>query len=355
MKTKASLIFMTIAMMMLVACANATPPPAQSEFDLGARGFAASPDGRLRVMGNAPVLVALKQMTNPPAAPSGWELIGPVFDITARDQQQRPVAKFLAPLLLRFDVFEDRPLTVLVHDGTSWQIVPSELDADGALIASVDHLTPYTVGAPTSATSATSRSVTRTPAPRTPTWTPGARATSFTPGANATVTVATAVPSDAATILKSAAEAIKQKTVKISGASGYTGSLSVAVPPALQSALGAAIGMSGTGYSGFYNAVNQVVTIQAAGSRGAATGALSLLVEPKTSMPANASDAQAQLKSLFPGITATLTQATSVSNGYVFYAMSGGVAYSLGYVLYNNVPLAYAMIGTGTYTSLVPK
>jgi hypothetical protein len=72
-------------------------------------------------------------------------------------------------------------------------------------------------------------------------------------------------------------------------------------------------------------------------------------------MPANASDAQAQLKSLFPGITATLTQATSVSNGYVFYAMSGGVAYSLGYVLYNNVPLAYAMIGTGTYTSLVPK
>ncbi len=329
----------------LIACASATATPApaspDNETDLDAHGFANSADGKLRVSGKGPFLLALNRMANPPAAPSGWEFVGPVFDITARDRQQRPVRQFAAPLQLRFDLAENRPLTVLVHTENGWQVVPSDLDADGKLVADVNHLTPYTVGAPARTTTDASRKITRVP--------------TITPGARATVTVATAVPSDAAGALKTAAETIKQKQVKITGATGYTGSLSIAVPPALQNALGSAIGAGGTGYYGFYNVVNEVITVQASGARGTATGALSALVEPKTTMPTSATDAQTQLAALFPGITATLKPAQNAQGGYVFYGVSGNTAYSVGFVSYNNVPMAYAMVGSGSYTGMVPK
>ncbi|MBI5305092.1 MAG: hypothetical protein HY868_23370 [Chloroflexi bacterium] len=327
----------------LTACAQkpaltpALVSPAVEE-DLDARGFVNSADGKLRVSGKGPFLLALNRMSNPPAAPAGWEFAGPVFDITARDRQQRPVRQFAAPLALRFDIAENRPLTILVHTESGWQVVPSEIDAEGKLTANVDHLTPYTIGAPASAGNARG-SITRVP--------------TITPGARVTVTAVPASSSDAASALKIAAEALKQKTVKITGAAGYTGGLYVAVPSVLQNALGSALGAGGTAYYGFYNAVNEVVTVNASGSRGATSGALSLLVEPKTAMPTSADDAKKQLAALFPGVTATLTQ--SQQSSFVFYGVSGNTAYSLGYVSYNGVPLAYAMMGTGSYMSLVPK
>jgi len=75
-------------------------------------------------------------------------------------------------------------------------------------------------------------------------------------------------------------------------------------------------------------------------------------------MPTTAADAKTKLQSYFPGVTVTLTQAQPTSTGttgYVFYGTSGNTTYSLGYVSYNGVALAYAMSGSGTYQSLVPK
>jgi len=332
---------------LLIACSPSmnqaaiptSPTTLETEGDLETQGVVNSADGKLRVSGRGPFLLSLRQMSNPPTAPSGWELVGPVFDITARDRQQRPVRQFAAPLLLRFDIASNRPATILVHAENGWQIVPSEFDADGKLSASVDHLTPYTVGVP---------ALTSSSAPAV-----GTRAATLSPGARVTVTRATVTPADAEGVLSTAVEQLKQKKAKISAAAGYSGSLYVAVPPALQNVLGTAIGAGGACYYGLYGAVNEVIVVQAAGS--GASGTLTLLVEPKTTMPTSAADAKTQLTTLFPGVTVPLTQAQQAQTAYVFYGVSGNTAYSLGYVSYNGVALAYAVVGSGSYTGLVPK
>ncbi len=164
---------------------------------------------------------------------------------------------------------------------------------------------------------------------------------------------------DAQAALSKAIQPIKGKTVRVSQAAGFTGAVYVMVPPALQSSLGAALSAGGDGYIGIYNTVNQAVTIRGAGSNGNASGALTLLAEPRAGMPANASDAQAQLRTLFPGISAPLTQvqaswATSATT-YAFYGVSGNTAYAVGFVIYNGVSLAYATVGSGSYKAFVPK
>ncbi len=351
-KVVRSIVLVLALVMALSGCTRAPAPAARPTADvigadLDVRGFVDSADGALRVSGKGGLLLSLARQAVPPAAPAGWELVGPVFDVTAQDRQRRPVQQLAARLMLRFDVAGDRPLTVLVHDGQGWQVVESELDDDGLLTASVDHLTPYTVGAPKGSgpaktpTSASTRAV----------------PTRGTPAPKATTAVTPASSTDAQTALGAAIKPLKGKSVKVTQATGYTGSLYVAVPSALQSSLGAALGAGGAGYYGLYNAVNEAVTVQAAG--GSANGALTLLVEPKTTMPASASEAQTQLKTLFPGVIASLTpvQATSTATttAYLFYGVSGNTAYSLGYVSYQGVPMAYAVAGSGSYQAFVPR
>jgi hypothetical protein len=320
------------------------------EGDLELKGFVDSFDGKLRVSGKLPMLVSLKSITTPPAAPSGWEFLGPVYDVTAQDKTRKPLQKLLGIVTLRFQAPRGRAVTIMVNDGKSWEIVESEFDSDGNITAAVDHFTNYGVGAPQQskvtppATAGTPRvTVTRTQS----------AATTRTP--QVTAVTATVSASAAESALSNAAKVLKGKTVKITSAAGYSGSASVALPSSLQKTLSSVSG-SGTAYYGLYNGVNEAITAQASG--GGASGAMTLLIEPKTSMPATAADAKTKLQSYFPGVTVTLTQAQPTSTGttgYVFYGTSGNTAYSLGYVSYNGVAMAYAMSGSGTYQSLVPK
>lgn len=324
------------------------------EGDLESKGFIDSIDGKLRVIGKLPMLVTLKSIATPPAAPGGWEFMGPVFDVTAQDKTRKPLQKLAGLVTLRFQTPRGRPVTIMVNNGKSWEIVESEFDSDGNITASVDHFTNYGVGAPQQskvtppATAATPRAtLTRTQS----------AATTRTPQVTVAVATSTVSASAAETALSNAAKILKGKTVKITSAAGYTGSVSVALPASLQKTLSSVSG-SGTVYYGLYNGVNEAVTAEAKTASGTTSGVMTLLVEPKTSMPTTAADAKTKLQSYFPGVTVTLTQAQPSSTGttgYVFYGTSGNTTYSLGYVSYNGVALAYAMSGSGTYQSLVPK
>jgi hypothetical protein len=326
----------------LVACQSSAPaqtapstiaqgaPATATEGDLETKGFVESADGRLRVIGKSQLLVSLKTMRDVPAAPTGWEFVAPAFDVTAQDRQRRPIQKLAAALRLRFDVPTNRAATVMVHNGATWEIVPSEIDADGKLIADVEHLTPYVAAAPKSAQAA-------------PKITP-----------RATVVTAPALASDAQAALESAGAIVKGKKIKVTGAAGYTGSLAVPLPNYLQSIVDT-VSVNGAAYYGLYNAVNEAITAQAKSGSGS-QGTLTLLVEPKTAMPANATDARTALASSFTGIpVASMTQARADSTAYVFYATSGNTASGAGYVSYNGLVLAYGMMGSGTYQSVVPK
>jgi hypothetical protein len=326
---------------------------AGEEVDLDARGMVESGDGRLRVTGRGNLLLTLREITGAPQPPAGWLLLTPVFDVTARDRQRRPVTRLEEALTLRFSVPPGTPASLLVFDGSAWQLVPSEVDADGQVSASVDHLTPYVAARPASsggaAANRTAGGGNRTvPTPATVPTRPA-----VTPGANATVAVSPVSSDAAARALKAAAEPLKGKPVKITMATGYSGTAAGAVPPALQGALGAAMSAGGAGYAGIYNGVNEAVTVEAAG--GSASGQLTLLVEPKTAMPAGAEDAQQQLASLFPGVTAKLTAVQSSASGCLFAGSADGVAYAVGFVSYEGVPLAYAMRGSGSYAGYVPQ
>jgi|GEM_PF-1515602 len=324
------------------------------EGDLESRGFIDSGDGKLRVIGNLSMLVTLKSIASPPTAPGGWEFIGPVFDVTAQDRTRKPLQKLAGRVTLRFQAPRGRPVTIMVNDGKNWEIVESEFDSDGNITASVDHFTNYGVGAPQQSkgtppvTAATPRAtLTRTQS----------AATTRTPQVTVAVATSTVSASTAETALSNAAKVLKGKTVKITSAAGYTGSVSVALPASLQKTLSSVSG-SGTVYYGLYNGVNEAITAEAKTTSGTTSGVMTFLVEPKTSMPTTAADAKTKLQSYFPGVTVTLTQAQPTSTGttgYVFYGTSGNTAYSLGYVSYNGVALAYAMSGSGTYQSLVPK
>lgn len=272
-------------------------------------------------------------------------------------------------LVLRFNTTSNRPLTVLVYNGQGWQVAESELDADGLLTASVDHLTPYTVGAPKgsesgrqpSTSSRAASPTTKTAPAATRTAPTGTRAvpTRGTPAPRVTTAVTPASAADAQTALAKAIQPLKGKAARVTQAAGFTGDLYVALPPALADSLGAALSAGGTGYYGIYNAVNEAVTIQAAGSGGATSGAFTALVEPRTTMPANADDAQAQLRALFPGVTVPLAQVQATGAGttaaYVFYGVSGTTAYSVGFLSYEGLTLAYAAVGSGSYAAFVPR
>ncbi|MBI5034020.1 MAG: hypothetical protein HZB51_26155 [Chloroflexi bacterium] len=328
---------MVFLLVTLVACQNSSPA-ASSEGDLEAKGIIASADGRMTVSGKSPLLVSLKNMSNPAAAPTGWEFVAPVFDVTAQDRQQRPMQKLAAAVRLRFDAPLNRAATVMVYGDKGWEIVPSEVDAEGKLTAEVDHFTPYTVASPAQANPARAGA---TIVPK------------ITPSPKATVVKSPASTSDATAALESAVTAIKNKKIKVTSAAGYTGSLYVPLPDQLSSIV-SAISVNGSAYYGLYNAVNEAITAQAKGNTS--SGSFTLLVEPKTTLPASASDARTALATAFPNIpVSTLSQSRVDTSTYIFYGTSGNTAYGAGYVVYNGVTLAYAAVGTGTYQPLVPK
>jgi hypothetical protein len=376
-------------MVVLLASVSCTTPaaPAQPavspvadsiEGDLSSRGFVESRDGRLQVSGRTSLLVGIAAMGSAPAAPPGWILLSPVFNIAARDRQNRVVVRLPDPVALRFQVPDARPGTILVHDGTQWVIVPSERDETGSLIATVEHLTPYAAARPAgsgagSGEVATAETVrTRPPATSTqprpagsplppPTFTsrpdtPSVRPSSLPLGASSPVAASTSVSTvplaAAETALVGAIELLKGKRVRVSAAGGYTGSFQVAVPPSLQQALSSAISGEGTAYYGLYNALNETVTVQ---GTGGSPGLLALLSEPRTSMPTSNTDAENQLKSLFPGVRVSLSEVSGSSNGYLFTGTDGFNAYALGFVTYEGVPLAYVLSGNGRYQGLVSR
>ncbi|MBI5715728.1 MAG: hypothetical protein HZC38_20205, partial [Chloroflexi bacterium] len=100
------------------------------------------------MIGKLPMLVTLKSIASPPTAPNGWEFLGTVFDVTAQDKTRKPLQKLLGIVTLRFQAPRGRPVTIMVNDGKSWEIVESEFDGDGNITAAVDHFTNYGVGAP---------------------------------------------------------------------------------------------------------------------------------------------------------------------------------------------------------------
>jgi hypothetical protein len=383
------------AALCLLACTPATSPaptpvPGAVEGDLATQGFVQSADAKLRVGGRANLRVSIASLPNPPSAPPGWILVTPVFNVLAHDRQNRVVVRLPDPVSLRFDVPANRPMTVLVHDGTRWEIVPSEVDGEGRLVAQVEHLTPYAAGQPvgTAATASPSPATPR-PAGASPVTTqplatgsapapnaagspvPGASELTRPPGGGSPVvtispvapvtappainvtTVATQVPTTSAeAVLKVAIEPLKGRTVRVTSAGGYTGNLSVAIPPALQTALNGALSAAGAGYYGLYQTINEAVTIQGSGS---GNSILTLLVEPRTSMPANSAEALSQLKAAFPGVTTSLTEASSTTGSYLYTGNNDTTSYALGFVSYQNVPLAYVMAGSGNYAASVPR
>ena len=361
--------------------------------------FVDAPGGLLRVTGieNHPLregglALMLRELKDPPPPPPHWELRTPVFDITAQDEQKRPVTRLDEALVLHFRVAGDGLLTVLVHDGDAWQVVPSEIDADGSLSASVTHLTPYTVGSPAGAAGDAARNATpgtlagtssrATPGLPPATRTMGTRQTGGTllaatrvagvrsgdarpagtrpaqaeSAASVPVTVTPVSSAEAQAAVAEAAQVLKGHAVKVIAAQGYTGALYVVVPPALEGTLQSAMEIGGTGYYGLYNALNQALTLRGYGQN--TSGSLTLLVEPKTTLPAGAVDAMTQLTALFPGIDIPLTQVQTGADtydAYTFYGLDDHAAYATGYVSYEGLVLAYAMSGSGAYQALVPR
>lgn len=352
-----------------------SPIQAITDSDLSSKGFVDSSDNKLRISGKSPLLVSIKGVEKTPAAPAGWELLTPIYEISATDLRKQPVTKLPAALSLRFDITGTKTMTILVYSENAWQILLSDFDTSGKLIANIDHLSIFTVGSPhrtaaklptwtpvskTSTSSARVITATTKPLPATPTPTlllptrtiPPVFLT-LTPAAQKTLSVTQVSGGEASSAVNVAVKYLKDKNIHITSAGGYSGSLNIAVSPALQAALGGAVGASGTAYYGIYNAVNEGVIVHGGGSK--ATGGLTLLVEPKTKMPASAEEARNQLAALFPGITIPLTQVQASSTQYIFRGSAGNYSYNLGYVIYDNIPIAYAMSGYGTYESIVPS
>ena len=132
----------------------------------------------------------------------------------------------------------------------------------------------------------------------------------------------------------------------------YQGSSQVAVPTALTPALNAAISGGGTAYYGIYHALNEAVTVQATGG---GAGSLTLLIEPKTAMPTSSTDAQNQIRSFFPGVGVSLAEVSASATGYVLAGTDGATSYTLGFVSYDGIPLAYVLSGSGTFQRVVPR
>jgi hypothetical protein len=321
-------IAILVALAVVAACGGdtkpatkATPAPTQAPTlepgtvagSVGEGRSVRSEDGRLEVRATSggPLDVTLKPLASAPAAPRGWQLVGATFEITARDRG-RPVTQLAAPLQLRFKA-SDGVSTVMYFNGKEWILVESEVESGGWVVAQVDHLTPYAAAKPMKTTAPT--------------------------GGNASSTAQTA--------LEAAVERIKNKHVRVSGASTYIAGSGVALPPAIQAAL-SSVAAGGAVYYGLYGGVNEALT-SSAGS-GAPAGTFSLLIEPQPSFPANQSEAQFELAAIFPGAGAgRYTPAVQSQNAYTYYGTLGSTAFTMGFVQYQGLSFAFVASGTGNY------
>ena len=323
----------TAAAVTNAASASAEPGVVTGRFDDGAS--LRSADGKLEVKPSRkmPLELTLRLLDRAPAAPKGWELVSPVFEITAKDQN-RAVTKLTAPVDLTFTIGKGSG-SILYYDGHAWQLVDSELNRDGVVTATVDHFTPYAVARPSGSGGSALPSASPAPPSSSPSRTPSSTA------------VATIDPAKAQQALDAAVEKLKGKKVKVTGAGGYTASAGIELPAALQKAL-TSVTASADVYYGLYNGINEAITAKAGGS--SANGEFTMLVEPKTSFPANTTEAQAMLTEAFPG--AAVVRYTPVTQGpasYSYYGSNSTTAYAMGVVTSNGVTIAYVSTGTADY------
>lgn len=334
------------------ATPTATPDPLLVSGRVGGGGALRSQDGRLEVRSSGRTIldVEVRAMTGP-AAPTGWTLLSPVYEITARDNG-RPVTKLAQPFDLAFRVPEGAATVLVLSDGR-WEVVESQRTADGTLVATVDHLTPYAVARP-SVTNATTpvptEAAATTPTPRAT----ATRPASKTPTIPPTVTPATtpAVAQTAAEAAKAAVEAAiaqyKNRKLVVTGASGYQGSGVVALPDVLDAEIEQAVTITGQLSYGLYSGVNEALSVTATAT--GTGGSFTLLIEPKTTFPANTSDAQTQLADYFPGATNIVYMpVAATSTAYIYTAFANASTYVMGFVLYEGVPIAFLSTGSGDY------
>ncbi len=346
-------VVLVAAVMFLGACGGGSTEdtaaqPAMDPEALTRRGFVESEDGRLRISGKSPLVISIRVAAATPDLPAGWESLGPVYDITARDRLRNPVTQLEERLSIAFEARPGVAATVLVYEGGGWQVVPSET-AGSKVTAQIEHLTPYTIAAPKSAQGGVfGPSLTKTPSP-TPTLaaaeSPTAAASTARGRGTATpaisATAGTVSPAQAQAALEAAVEKLKERKARVEHVAGYTGALNVPLPLALQQVLGASLNAGAVAHAGMYNGINQVIAVTSAGSKGG--GALTLLTEPKTEMPASEDAARQQLARSFPGIPATLTVVNSTSTSYTFTAQSGSTSYAAGIVSLEGAVIAYAV------------
>ena len=333
------------------ATATPTNEPGVASGPVASGQLLRSSDGRLEVSGTGRGVldVSIREAKSPPRAPLGWQLVSPVYDITAREPGRTAlVTQLKEPFELRFTSAE-RLATVMYYDGDSWEMVRSDV-AGGVVETQVDHLTPYAIArpsnaAPASATpSATRAATTATTQPAT---SPPAGSTTA-PAATRTP-IPTVSPETAKSALEAAVSKYKGKATKVLGASGYSGGGSMSVPAQVSLALAEADAY-GEMYYGLYNGVNEAFTVTAA--TGAGAGSFTLLVEPKAEFPATSTRAQELLAGYFPG--AAGLPYTAIQTGpaaYTYQASNGSAFFVLGFTQEDGVPLAFLSTGSGVFTA----
>lgn len=318
-------------------------PPADVVTGLVGERPLVSSDGKLEVRTSGPsaLEVTIRLMKEPPGMPRGWTAVLPVYDVTARERGAS-VTELDQPLLIRFRSTD--AATVMVYNGRDWLVTESDV-ADGLVTATVDHLTPYTVGKP--APVLAGPSVTPPSAGGSATVLP--RATASTPPA--TASAAASVPAvDALPALEAAAARFKGKELQVSGAGGYD--RVVSLPPLLQQALERAAALEGRLAYGSYGGVNEVFTTGAGGVT--ANGSLGFVIEQRTVYPATAREAQAVLVDLFPQAKGPIySLQKSATGNFAFFALDNGTGYIVGFTQYQGITFAYAAAGSGNYAGIV--
>lgn len=362
-----------LGLALLAACSDAPVPepdgdslePPAVAGKVMAGGTLRSADGRLDVTvpGDQAIMLTIVEQRDAPPPPPGWRFLIPVYEIKAEDAGGS-LSVLPAPFGLRFFAAAPGVLaTIIVYDGSRWQLVASERDPTGNLTATIDHLTPYTVAAPIdpratptpvpTITKPTPRlqptltptpgdnensilvnTPTPTPRPPTPTPTPIPR-----PG---TPTVIPAISSGQARIAAER-ELEKYKGRKVAvAAAPFDGRLMFPAGPAIEDLFRTPNAAWGT-YGGLSEILTTVVN-----ARDVA-GTLTLLVEPQTGLPADDEAAAAALDVLFPGAPGTWKPVLSASDGYAYSAnLASGAVALRGYAeVEGGLVFAYLLTGTG--------
>jgi hypothetical protein len=173
------------------------------------------------------------------------------------------------------------------------------------------------------------------------TWT-GSRWISSATGSFSTPAAQPATPADAERILGAAVRTIKGRDLPVFVMEEVTG------PPFSSYWVDQAIALGGRAYFGTYDGcLNRIIVVQAPGG----DGTLMELVEQTTEPPATWSQAQAQLKQLFPGADPAFDRRSGTGNtAYLFHDEGATISY---FVL-AGWRLAAVIAASGSYKHLTP-